>query len=94
MEVDAQTHTYEDICRFLELKDCRRSGKFEKAVNLFNFEVDFPGAHLKKLPVIVAPLVMTLSLVSCDSTCPSDGLSHICPWSQASLDLLRSRVGS
>jgi len=53
MEVDPRKHTYEDICRFLEIKDCKRSGKFDKAVNLFNFEHDFPEAFFKKLPILL-----------------------------------------
>lgn len=43
-------HKWEDLCKFLEVDPCPRTGKLERAINVFNFERDFPVCFLSRLP--------------------------------------------
>jgi len=51
MEVDPRKTTYEDLCRFLELEPCKKSGRIPRAINLGNHELDFLPAFAMLTPV-------------------------------------------
>mmetsp|Transcript_49311 Transcript_49311/g.152350 ORF Transcript_49311/g.152350 Transcript_49311/m.152350 type:complete len:223 (-) Transcript_49311:56-724(-) len=53
LEWDMRKHRWEDLCRFLEIKDCPRSGKMARAINIFNFERDFPLSFWTRLPLLL-----------------------------------------
>jgi len=51
MDFDPRKNTYEDLCKFLELKECKRSGKIPRAINMGNHERDFPLAFWTCVPI-------------------------------------------
>jgi len=48
---DPRKNTYEDLCKFLELKECKRSGKIPRAINMGNHERDFPLCFWTCVPI-------------------------------------------
>eukprot|EP00413_Alexandrium_margalefii_P035666 CAMPEP_0204597642 /NCGR_PEP_ID=MMETSP0661-20131031/53910_1 /ASSEMBLY_ACC=CAM_ASM_000606 /TAXON_ID=109239 /ORGANISM="Alexandrium margalefi, Strain AMGDE01CS-322" /LENGTH=355 /DNA_ID=CAMNT_0051608339 /DNA_START=195 /DNA_END=1259 /DNA_ORIENTATION=+ len=53
LDFDPRKHTYEDLCRFLGMGECRRSGRLPRAINLGNYEIDFfPGTALTS-PIVI-----------------------------------------
>lgn len=53
MDFDPRKHTYEDLCRFLGMSECRRSGRIPRARNVFNTEIDFLPTTLITTPMLV-----------------------------------------
>eukprot|EP00415_Alexandrium_ostenfeldii_P000809 UN0809 len=53
MDFDVRKNTYEDLCKFLGMKECRRSGKLPRAINLGNHELDFLPAFVLCLPILL-----------------------------------------
>merc|ERR1712084_80055 len=54
MEWDMKKHTFEDICSFLGIDPCPRSGKIPRARNNFIFQRDFPFNTICVLPYVLA----------------------------------------
>eukprot|EP00415_Alexandrium_ostenfeldii_P000039 UN0039 len=53
LEVDPRKTTYEELCSFLEIKPCKKSGRLPRAINLGNHEFDFSPAYMLCFPVWV-----------------------------------------
>jgi len=50
IEWDMKKNTFEDLCQFLGMDPCPRSGRLPRVNNAFIFVQDFPWAFLLKLP--------------------------------------------
>jgi len=51
LDFDPRKTTYEDLCRFLQLEPCKKSGRIPRAINLGNHELDFFPAYAMLMPM-------------------------------------------
>lgn len=51
LEWNMVQHSFEDLCRFLEIANCTQNGRLPRAVNSFLFQRDFPAASAVTIPI-------------------------------------------